>query len=235
MELTAFEQEKYDRHMRIKGFTPDMQENLKQASVLVIGAGGLGCPVLQYLAAAGIGKIIIVEPDVVSVSNLQRQILYTPADLGKSKAQLAAERLKTMNPETRIEIYSEWLTDELADALFPTCNVVVGATDNFKSRLLIDRKSVAHGIPFVHGAIRELEGQLSVFNYGGSLSYTAMFGTEATEASSPIGVMGAIPGIIGSMMALEVLKIITGLGEVMANQLLLYDGMSNRTNVLKYN
>ena len=93
MELTAFEQEKYDRHMRIKGFTPNMQENLKLASVLVIGAGGLGCPVLQYLTAAGIGKIIIVEPDVVSVSNLQRQILYTPADLGKSKAQLAAERL----------------------------------------------------------------------------------------------------------------------------------------------
>lgn len=233
MELTAFEQEKYDRHMRINGFTPDMQEKLKQASVLVIGAGGLGCPVLQYLTAAGLGRIGIVEPDVVSVSNLQRQILYAPADLGKSKALLAAERLQTMNPDAQIEIYNEWLTDESADRLFPDFDLVVGATDNFKSRYLIDRKSLQFGIPFVHGAIRELEGQISVFNYRGSLSYKDMFGHEAAEATSPIGVMGAIPGIIGSMMALEVLKIITGLGEVMTNKLLLYDGMSNRIHTVK--
>ncbi|MTK54050.1 HesA/MoeB/ThiF family protein [Paludibacter sp.] len=233
MGLNAFEQEKYDRHLRINGFTPGMQEKLKRASVLVIGAGGLGCPVLQYLTAAGVGRIGIVEPDVVSVSNLQRQILYAPSDLGKSKALLAAERLQTMNPEVRIEVYNEWLTDESANRLFPGFDVVVGATDNFKSRFLIDCKSRKFGIPFVHGAIRELEGQLSVFNYRGSMSYKDMFGHAAAEATSPIGVMGAIPGVIGSMMALEVLKILTGLGEVMTDKLLLYDGMHNRIHTVK--
>jgi molybdopterin/thiamine biosynthesis adenylyltransferase len=230
MNLTEIEKERYDRHLRINGFGVEAQEKLKSAKVLIIGAGGLGCPVIQYLTAAGVGTLGITDADVVSLSNLQRQILYSENEIGQSKALLAGAKMSGLNSGATISVIEEFLTDELADTLFPQFDVVVGATDNYNSRYLIDRKSIEHKIPFVHGAIREFEGQLSVFNYQGGGSYSDLFGDQPSEPTSPMGVVGAIPGIIGSIMAIEVIKTLTGVGKVLAGKLLLYNALENSFN-----
>jgi molybdopterin/thiamine biosynthesis adenylyltransferase len=230
--LTEIEVERYDRHLRINGFGVEAQEKLKSGKVLVIGAGGLGCPIIQYLTAAGVGAIGIVDGDVVSLSNLQRQILYTENEIGQSKAAIAGAKMSDLNSYVDISVFEGFLSNEIADLLFPKFDIVVGATDNYNSRYLIDRKSIEHKIPFVHGAIREFEGQLSVFNYLGGSSYSDLFGDQPSEPTSPMGVVGAIPGIIGSMMAMEVIKILTGVGEVLSGKLLLYNAADNIFNQL---
>lgn len=230
MTLSEIEKERYNRHIITTGFGEQGQLKLKTGRVLVIGAGGLGCPVIQYLVAAGVGKIGIVDSDTVSLSNLQRQILYTEDEIGQSKAKIAASKLSKLNALVNIQVYERFLTDEFADQIFPGYDVVVGCTDSYNSRYLIDRKSKQHNVPFVHGAIREFEGQLCVFNYKGSLSYPNLFGDQPTELTKPGGVVGAIPGIIGSLMSMEVLKILTGLGTVHSNKLLLYNALNNTFN-----
>jgi|WetSurMetagenome_2_1015567.scaffolds.fasta_scaffold325681_2 molybdopterin/thiamine biosynthesis adenylyltransferase len=230
MTLTQVEKERYDRHIITSGFGEEGQLKLKAAKVLVIGAGGLGCPVIQYLVAAGVGRIGIVDGDTVSLSNLQRQILYTEEEIGHPKVAIAATKMKKLNAGVDIRDFDKFLTEELADQLFPDFDLVVGCTDHYNSRYLIDRKSREHGIPFVHGAIREFEGQLCVFNYNGSLSYFDLFGSQPIELSKPGGVVGVISGIIGSLMAMEVIKIITGLGKVHSNKLLLFNALDNSFN-----
>lgn len=227
MILSTEEKERYDRHVRIPDFGEEKQLKLKSARVLVIGAGGLGCPVIQYLIAAGIGKLTLVDGDVVSRSNLQRQILFTEAEIGQSKAEIAARKMQQLNSAANIKVYNQFLTDKLAAQLLPEHDVVVGCTDNYKSRYCIDHYSKKFNIPFVHGAIREFEGQLSVFNYKGSGSYFDLFGLQPSEPASPLGVVGAMPGVIGSLMALEVIKIVADLGSVMSNKLLLYNALMN--------
>jgi len=227
MILSTEEKERYDRHVRIPDFGVEKQLKLKSARVLVIGAGGLGCPVIQYLVAAGIGKLTLVDGDVVSRSNLQRQILFTEAEIGQSKAEIAARKMQQLNSAANIKVYNQFLTDELAAQLLPEHDVVVGCTDNYNSRYCIDHYSKKFNIPFVHGAIREFEGQLSVFNYKGSGSYSDLFGLQPSEPASPLGVVGAMPGVIGSLMALEVIKIVADLGSVMSNKLLLYNALMN--------
>jgi len=177
-----------------------------------------------------VGAIGIVDGDVVSLSNLQRQILYTENEIGHSKAATAGAKMSDLNSYVDISVFEGFLCNELADLLFPKFDIVVGATDNYNSRYLIDKKSIEHNIPFVHGAIREFEGQLSVFNYQGGGSYSDLFGDQPSEPTSPMGVVGAIPGIIGSMMALEVIKILTGVGKVLAGKLLLYNALENSFN-----
>lgn len=232
MTLSIIEKERYSRHLLINGFGEERQEKLKSARVLVIGAGGLGCPVMQYLVAAGIGNIGIVDGDVVSPSNLQRQILYTEEEIGQPKAEIAVAKMSKLNGSVNIHIYNRYLTDDFAAQLFPEYDVVVGCTDNFNSRYIIDVNSKRFNIPFVHGSIREFEGQLCVFNYKGSCSYSDLFGEQPADPTTPIGVIGAIPGIIGSLMAMEVLKIVTGMGAVSANRLLLYNALDNSFNQL---
>lgn len=227
MTLSKIELERYDRHLRINGFGIEAQEKLKSGKVLIIGAGGLGCPVVQYLTAAGVGAITLVDADVVSLSNLQRQILYTEKELGQSKALIASTKMADLNSAVEFSVVNEYLTSELADSLFLHFDVVVGATDNYNSRYLIDEKSKVYNIPFVHGSICEFEGQLSVFNYAGSGTYLDLFGHQPAENKSTMGVVGTIPGIIGSLMAMEVVKIITGVGKVMNDELLLFDAMQN--------
>lgn len=227
MNLTQSEKERYSRHLIIKDFGEEGQMKLKSGKVLVIGAGGLGCPVIQYLVAAGVGEIGIVDGDKVSLSNLQRQILYAEDEIGQSKSGIAGSKMTKLNSLVNIQVFDQFLTDELADQLFPDYDVVVGCTDNYNSRYLIDRKSKQYHIPFVHGSIHEFEGQLCVFNYKGSISYQDLFGIQPAEPTAPVGVVGSIPGIVGSLMSMEVIKILTGLGTVHSNKLLLYSAIDN--------
>lgn len=226
--LTEKEKERYNRHLIIPEIGEAGQEKLKSAKVLVIGAGGLGCPILLYLAAAGVGYIGIVDGDTVSCSNLQRQILFTEEEIGKSKAEIAGEKLRKLNSSVNIRIFPTFLDEALAEELFKEYDLVVGATDNFPSRYIIDRYTQKAGIPFVHGSILEFEGQVCVFNYRGSLSYSDLFPDPTESSELPLGVMGVLPGIIGSIMGAEVLKIITGIGEVLSNHLLIYNILEHK-------
>lgn len=235
MNLSETEKERYSRHLCLNGFGENGQLKLQIGKVLVIGAGGLGCPVIQYLVAAGVGKIGIMDGDTVSLSNLQRQILYSEDETGQFKAKIAASKMTKLNALVNIKVYNKFLTEELADELFPDYDVVIGCTDNYDSRYLIDGKSKEYAIPFVHGSIYEFEGQLSVFNYQGSGSYSDLFGSQPAEAKKPIGVIGAIPGIVGSLMAIETIKILSGIGTVLSNKLLLYNAMENSFNQIEIN
>ncbi|WP_436491679.1 ThiF family adenylyltransferase [Chitinophaga sp. ARDCPP14] len=223
--------DRYDRQTRLEGFGSAKQALLQQAKVLVIGAGGLGVPVLQYLTSMGVGKIGIVEHDVVSITNLQRQVLYTTADQGKSKVEQAVKRLQQLNPEITHVIHDTWLTTDNALALFREYDVIVDGSDNFGTRYLVNDACVITGKPLVYGAIYKYEGQLSVFNYQEGATYRCIF-PEAPESGemlncNDIGVLGVLPGIIGCYMANETVKVITGIGTPLRNQLMTIDTLNN--------
>lgn len=236
--LTVEEQKQYNRHLILDKIGEKGQLKLKQAKVLVIGAGGLGCPVLQYLAAAGVGTIGIIDDDVVDQSNLQRQILYTIDDIGKSKAATAANRLSKLNPFVQFHVYKKKLTNQNAVSLFQQYDVIVDGSDNFATRYLTNDAAVLTQKPLVYGAIFKFEGQVSVFNYQGSATYRCLYPTPPKPEESPncseIGVLGVLPGIIGSLQANEAIKIICDIGEVLASKLLMYDTLSMRQMILKY-
>ena len=238
MNLSNEEQKQYNRHLILDKIGEEGQLKLKQAKVLVIGAGGLGCPVLQYLTAAGIGTIGIIDDDVVDQSNLQRQVLYTIDDIGKSKAQTAANRLSKLNPFVQFHVYQEKLTNQNAISLFEKYDVIVDGSDNFATRYLTNDAAVLTQKPLVYGAIFKFEGQVSVFNYQGSATYRCLYPTPPKPEESPncseIGVIGVLPGIIGALQANETIKIICGIGEVLANKLLMYDTLSMRQMLLKF-
>lgn len=223
--------DRYDRQTRLEGFGSAKQALLQQAKVLVIGAGGLGVPVLQYLTSMGVGKIGVVEHDVVSITNLQRQVLYTTADQGKSKVEQAVKRLQQLNPEITHVIHDTWLTTDNALALFREYDVIVDGSDNFGTRYLVNDACVITGKPLVYGAIYKYEGQLSVFNYQEGATYRCIF-PEAPESGemlncNDIGVLGVLPGIIGCYMANETVKVITGIGTPLRNQLMTIDTLNN--------
>ncbi len=238
MNLTKEEQKQYNRHLILDKIGEIGQLKLKQAKVLVIGAGGLGCPVLQYITAAGVGTIGIIDDDVVDQSNLQRQVLYTIDDIGFSKAETAAKRLSRLNPFVNFTVYKEKLTRENAISLFTKYDVIVDGSDNFSTRYLTSDAAVITKRPLVYGAIFKFEGQVSVFNYKGSATYRCLYPTPPKPDESPncsqIGVLGVLPGIIGSLQANEAIKIICGIGEVLANKLLMYDTLSMRQMLLKF-
>ncbi|CAL2106213.1 Sulfur carrier protein CysO adenylyltransferase / Sulfur carrier protein CysO sulfurtransferase [Tenacibaculum sp. 190524A02b] len=236
--LTLEEQKQYNRHIILDTIGKEGQLKLKQAKVLVIGAGGLGCPILQYLTAAGVGTIGIIDDDVIDQSNLQRQILYTIDDIGKSKAKIAANRLAKLNPFVHFNVYKEKLTNQNAISLFNLYDIIVDGSDNFATRYLTNDAAVITNKPLVYGAIFKFEGQISVFNYQGSATYRCLYPTPPKPDESPncseIGVLGVLPGIIGSLQANETIKIICGIGEVLANKLLMYDTLSMRQMLLKF-
>ncbi|WP_348738050.1 molybdopterin-synthase adenylyltransferase MoeB [Tenacibaculum sp. 190524A02b] len=238
MMLTLEEQKQYNRHIILDTIGKEGQLKLKQAKVLVIGAGGLGCPILQYLTAAGVGTIGIIDDDVIDQSNLQRQILYTIDDIGKSKAKIAANRLAKLNPFVHFNVYKEKLTNQNAISLFNLYDIIVDGSDNFATRYLTNDAAVITNKPLVYGAIFKFEGQISVFNYQGSATYRCLYPTPPKPDESPncseIGVLGVLPGIIGSLQANETIKIICGIGEVLANKLLMYDTLSMRQMLLKF-
>ena len=212
--------ERYSRHIALNEIGHNGQQRINESSVLVIGAGGLGCPALQYLAAAGVGHIGIVDFDLVELSNLQRQVLFGTNDLGKNKAKAAKQALTHLNPEIRITAFDTRLTANNALDLMRDFDIILDGTDNFESRYIINDAALILGKPLVYGAIFKFEGQVSVFNYEEGPSYRCLFPNPPPINSIPncaeTGVLGVLPGIIGSMQANEVLKIILKIGKVLS-------------------
>ena len=239
MDLSVEEKKQYQRHLSLPGFGLEGQKLLKESSVLVIGAGGLGCPALQYLAAAGVGKIGIVDEDIVEYSNLQRQILYSHNDIGNVKAEVAAKKLEQLNPFIKINSHVLRFNASNAEALLEGYDIVVDGTDNFDSRYLINDACVLFDKVLIYGAIYQFEGQVSVFNLNNGPTYRCLFPnppkSNALPSCSEIGVLGVLPGIIGNFQALEVIKVITGLGEPLTGKLLLYDALKQNTRIIGIN
>ena len=237
-ELTKDELKRYQCHLTLPGFGTEAQTRLKASKVLIVGAGGLGCPALQYLAAAGVGTLGIVDDDRVSRSNLQRQILYTDADVGRLKAETAAERLRAMNPAIRCEVHPCRLTMENALDLVRHYDVVLDGSDNFPTRYLINDACVLAVKPFVYGALYTYQGQASVFNYRGGPTYRCLFSEPPDPRNAPncseIGVMGVLPGLIGIIQATEVIKVVTGLGEPLSGKLLLLDALDMSQRIVGF-
>ena len=236
--LNNEELKRYNRHIIMSEVGLEGQKKLKAAKVLVIGAGGLGCPILQYLTAAGVGNLGIVDYDVVSESNLQRQILYTPEDLNKSKAETAAEKLKLQNPFVNFTVHNFGLDKENVLELFRQYDIIVDGSDNFPTRFLINDACVIENKPLVSGAIYKFFGQVSVYNYNDGPTYRCIFPEQPEEDELPncstIGVIGVIPGIIGSLQANEVIKIIIGKGEILSGTLLQIDTLTFQIDRIQF-
>lgn len=219
------EKERYSRHILLPEIGEEGQEKFCKAKILVVGAGGLGAPVLLYLAAAGIGTLGFMDDDVVSESNLQRQILYDSLSVGKTKTEVATQKLKALNPDIRIIALNTRLTAENAVRIIQDYDIVVDATDNLVSRYIINDACVECHIPFVYGSICEFKGQVSVFNYQGGPTYRDLYeyNEGVPEFRQPLGVIGALPGVIGSLQATEALKIVLNRKDTLSGKLLLVD------------
>src|SRR5882724_2373410 len=226
-EFSPDELARYQRQLSLAGFGPEAQAKLKHGRVLVIGAGGLGCPALLYLAAAGVGRITLIDGDRVDVSNLHRQVLYTEADAGELKAVVAARRLRALNPQIAVEPRAERFTRANALELVRACDVVVDGSDNFGTRYLVNDACVLADRPFVYGAVQGFEGQASVFNWRGSPTYRCLFPEPPEPGTVPncaeAGVLGVLPGLIGLLQATETIKLLTGIGEPLAGKLFLWN------------
>lgn len=229
---------RYTRQTILKGFGIEGQQKLAEAKVLVVGAGGLGVPVLTYLNAMGVGTIGIVDNDIVSRTNLHRQVLYSESDVGKSKVNAAKHKLKAQNPDTKIVAYNTFLTTTNALEIIEDYDIVVDASDNFPTRYLVNDACVILKKPFVYGALHGYEGQVSVFNYIEGPTYRCLFPNMPNENEVPNcnehGVLGIIPGIIGNLQALEVIKALTGIGEVLSGKLLIFDGLQQSYQKMKF-
>ena len=233
---------RYDRHIIIPDFGFEAQKKLKAAKVLVIGSGGLGSPSLLYLAAAGVGTIGIVDFDVVDDSNLQRQVLFGVDEIGKPKVEAAKKKLESLNPFITIKVYNQQVTSQNALDIIKDYDVVADGTDNFPTRYLVNDACVLLGKPNVYGSIFQFEGQVSVFNYinkEGELgpNYRDLYPTPPPPGLVPScaegGVLGVLPGIIGSLQALEVIKIITGVGETLSGRFFIFDALNFETRTFK--
>jgi adenylyltransferase/sulfurtransferase len=238
MKLTKEEQEHYSRHLILNEINREGQLQLKKTKVLVIGAGGLVCPILQYLTAAGVGTIGVIDDDVVDKSNLQRQVLYTYNDIGTLKVEAAVKRLEGLNPFVNFETHSKRLTKNNAIALFKKYDIIVDGSDNFPTRYLVNDAAVLTNKPVVFGSIFKFEGQVSVFNYKNGPTYRCLFAKppkpEAVPNCSEIGVLGILPGIIGCFQANEVLKMICEIGTVLSGQLLTFNALTMQQLIFNF-
>lgn len=242
INFTKEELARYNRHIIIPEFGIEAQKKLKAAKVLVIGSGGLGSPLLLYLAAAGVGTLGIVDLDVVDDSNLQRQVLFGVQDIGTPKVEAAKIRLKQLNPHIKIKTYNTQFTSKNALEIIKDYDVVADGTDNFPTRYLVNDASVLAGIPNVYASIFQFEGQVSVFNYtdkNGTKgpNYRDLYPTPPEPGLIPNcaegGVLGVLPGIIGSLQANEVIKVITGVGEPLSGRFFVFDALTFETRTLK--
>lgn len=242
IEFSKEELGHYSRHLTIPEFGMEGQKKLKAAKVLAVGTGGLGAPMLQYLAAAGVGTIGIVDFDKVEASNLHRQVLFGVSDIGRSKVEVTKERLLEINPHITVHTYETQLTSENALDILKGYDIVADGTDNFPTRYLINDASVMLDIPNVHGSIFQFEGQISVFNYvdeegNRGPNYRDLFPEPPPPGLVPscaeAGVLGVLPGIIGCLQASEVIKLITGIGDSLAGKLFLFDALSFKNRTVK--
>ncbi|MFL5773324.1 MAG: molybdopterin-synthase adenylyltransferase MoeB [Flavisolibacter sp.] len=233
---------RYNRHIIIEGFGLEAQKKLKAAKVLIIGSGGLGSPVLLYLAAAGVGTIGIVDFDVVDDSNLQRQVLFGVNEIGQPKVEAARKRLEALNPHITIKTYNTQLTSKNAIEIIREYDVVADGTDNFPTRYLVNDACVLLDKPNVYASIFQFEGQVSVFNYRNSSgelgpNYRDLYPTPPPPGLVPScaegGVLGVLPGIIGSLQASEVIKVITGIGETLSGRFFIFDALTFETRTFR--
>jgi adenylyltransferase/sulfurtransferase len=235
MVLTQEERQRYSRHLLLQGFGESAQLRLKSARVLVVGAGGLGSPLLLYLAGAGVGTLGIIENDTIDISNLQRQILFHSEETGKFKSTSAKERLTALNPLITINEYNQELNSGNALQILADYDVIADGSDNFATRYLVNDAAVLLDKPLVYGSVFRFEGQVSVFNQPGEdgkrgPNYRDLFpvppAPETVPSCSEAGVLGVLPGIIGSMQALEIIKILAGIGETLSGRLYHFDALS---------
>ena len=244
VEFTREELARYNRHIIIPGFGEEGQKKLKAAKVLIIGSGGLGSPALLYLTAAGVGTIGIVDFDVVDDSNLQRQVIFDIREIGKPKVEAAKRRLEALNPHTRFILHNTHLNSGNALDIIKDYDVVADGTDNFPTRYLVNDATLILDKPNVYGSIFQFEGQVSVFNYVNNKgergpNYRDLYPTPPPPGLVPScaegGVLGVLPGIIGSLQALEVIKVITGIGEPLSGRFFTFDALNfeNRTFNIK--
>ncbi len=222
-------EERYRRQIAIPAFGEAGQARLRAASVLVVGAGGLGSPALFYLAAAGVGRLVIIDGDRVTLSNLNRQILYTEADLDHPKAVAARERLHALNPQVVIEAHPVRLDEGNGAALVAGCDLVVEASDNLATKALVNRLCVAAGVPLVWGAVERFEGQMGVYRPGHACR-ACIFpaAADAPADGPPPGIIGAVAGVVGSMQALEAIKVLSGVGRPLVDTILLWEGLTQQ-------
>ncbi len=228
---------RYARHIVLREIGGPGQKALRDARVLVVGAGGLGAPALQYLAAAGVGTIGVIDDDLVENANLQRQIIHLDRSIGMPKVHSAAEAMMAQNPFVTVQPYYRRLTEEIASDLFEDYDLVLDGTDNFETRYLVNRVAVAQGKPLIAAALTQWEGQISLYDPAhGTPCYECVFPTAPDPSLAPscaeAGVIGPLPGVIGAMMAVEAVKVIAGAGETFAGRLLIYDALYAQTRII---
>ncbi|TFW14606.1 molybdopterin-synthase adenylyltransferase MoeB [Brevundimonas intermedia] len=233
MIFSEDEVERYARHLVLSEVGGPGQQALKRARVLIVGAGGVGSPAALYLAAAGVGTLGLIDDDVVGLSNLQRQIAFSTAEIGRPKVEAAAQRLGGLNPHVAVETFVERLTLDNAAARVAAFDIVLDGTDDFQTRLWVNAACVASGKPLVSGALGRWSGQVGVF--AGRPCYQCLTPEIPPDAEtcSRVGVVGALAGVIGSMAALETIKLITGAGEALTGRLLLYDGLAGAARTVR--
>tara|TARA_Y100001954_G_C15829771_1_gene614763 strand:- start:3012 stop:4166 length:1155 start_codon:yes stop_codon:yes gene_type:complete len=235
--LSSAEYNRYSRHMTLPEVGAEGQKKLKKAKVLVVGAGGLGSPIILYLAAAGIGTIGIIDFDLVDETNLQRQVLYNMANIGTLKTESAKEKILQLNPHIKVNTYNEGLTADNALSIISEYDVVLDGTDNFSSRYLVNDACVLLGKPNVYGSIYRFDGQISVFNHEGGPCYRCLYPSPPPPNLIPScaegGVLGILPGIIGTLQVNEALKIILGIGQSLKGRFILFDALKMEFNEMK--
>ena len=231
--FTDQEVERYARHLVLREVGGPGQQKLKSASVLIVGAGGLGSPAALYLAAAGVGAVMLADPDIVDRSNLQRQILYAEADIGRPKAEAAADRLAALNPDVFVAGYHGAFDVASADELVSGVDLVLDGTDDFATRFCVNDACLRHGKTLVSGAIGRWTGQVGVFAAKPCYRCLVPEIPPDAETCQAVGVVGALAGVVGSLMAMEAVKLIVGAGDPLAGRLLIYDGLSAETRTVR--
>lgn len=237
MGLKEVQLDRYKRNILLEGVGEEGQKRLLDSRVLVIGAGGLGSPVLMYLAAAGVGCIGVADADVVDVTNLQRQVMHREKLLGTPKVDSAKKSIEALNKDVSVKTYNIFITENNILEIIRDYDFVIDATDNFESKFLINDACVKARKPFSHGAVREYGGQLMTYVPDMGPCYRCVFNSPppdgAVPESSSLGVLGAVCGVIGSMQASEALKYILGVGELLVGKMLIYDSLSQETRIVK--
>ena len=231
MVLTSNERERYDRQIAITGFGVEGQEKLKRAKVFIAGAGGLGCSSSLYLAAAGIGTICIVDHESIELSNLNRQVLHWDEDIGRMKVDSVAEKLKRLNPGVKVEAMKQRITEANVSELVTGFDLLVDAMDNLPTRYLLNKVALERKVPFFHGAVYGFEGRAMTVIPGETACLRCVYRGDIPEEKVPI--VGVTPAVIGCIQAAEVIKYIVGIGQLLTNKLLIYDGLTMKFTELK--